>query len=124
VQRFLDATADALVREAGWRGALVRLRGGPAGAWEQRLVRALTEVHHGLALDTDDPAGLADELNAWSRDEAEGPLLLPSPPSWRAPETLEEVLLRVTAPAAQLARHLAAGRDAPRSLTALTALAG
>jgi hypothetical protein len=35
--------ADLLVREASRRGALVRLRGWSAYAWEQRLVRALGE---------------------------------------------------------------------------------
>lgn len=122
VRRFLDGAADLLVREAGWRGALVRLRGLPPEAWEGRLVRALCELHGGLALGPDEPQELGEELNAWAREEVEGPmgpLLFPSPPSWRAAEPLQDALLRMTAPAARLARHLLKGLDAPRTLAAL-----
>lgn len=120
LHRLLDATADMLVREASWRGALVRLRSWPAESWEQRLLRALTDVHPVPALLADDPPGLAEELNTWSSEALE-PTLLPSPPSWRAPEPLQEVLRRIVAPASRLAEHLLTGQDAPRRLEAVSA---
>jgi hypothetical protein len=122
LRRVLDACADVLVREAAWRGAVVRLAGWPADAWEQRLVHALCDPHPVFSTaaprppDEQDPAELAKELSEWTRVQAEGASLLPSPPSWRAPEPLLHVLKRIAAPAAQLAERLLQSKEAPRTL--------
>ena len=119
VSGALDGCADVLVREACWRGAVVRLAGWPADAWEQRLVHALCDQHPYFATgeaEQDDPAILGAELVEWTRMLAEGAALLPSPPSWRAPESLQAVLARITEPAERLARRLLLDEPAPRSL--------
>jgi hypothetical protein len=122
VRRFLDVCADTLVREASRRGASVRLGGWPADAWEQRLVRALTDDRAGFAAGEPDPASLAQELRAWADDQALSPSLLPSPPSWQAHESLREALSRMTGPAGLLARRLLNGEPAPRTLVPSVAL--
>jgi hypothetical protein len=118
LQRFLDACADTLVREASRRGALVRLKGWPAPSWEQRLVRALGEDRARFFWDPEEAPGLASEVNAWAEDQAAAATLslLPSPGQWAAPETLASVLRRLTLPAARLAETLSSGRAAPRML--------
>jgi hypothetical protein len=115
--KLLNACADTLIREASWRGAVVRLRDMPACSWEQQLVHALSDMHPALALRPDEAEALLAEINAWSDDEAEEPPLLPSPPSWQASESLKEVLRRMLAPAAELARHLLMMHPAPRTLS-------
>jgi hypothetical protein len=139
LQRFLDACADLLVREASRRGALVRLRGCSAYAWEQRLVRALGEdrasffwaaPNRGEATTTspppagaEDPVAIAAEVNAWAAAQARameqsGTLsLLASPGHWSAAETLADVQRRLIRPATLLAQTLLDGQPAPRTLT-------
>lgn len=117
MRRFLDACADVLVREASRRGAMVRLGGTPAEAWEQRLVKALSDERGCFAPPDDrDPVLLAEELSGWVEDQTESPTLLPSPPSWSAGESLERVLLRLSRPAALLGERLLLGEPAPRTL--------
>lgn len=116
LRRFLDVCADTLVREASRRGAFIRLGGWPADAWEQRLVRALGDDRPWFSATDADPELLAPELRAWADAEAEAPTLLPSPPSWRAPETLQAVLRRLVQPAARLGARLCQGEPAPRTL--------
>lgn len=116
VRRMLDGSADMLVREATWRGAVVRLAGCPADSWEQRLVHALTDVHASFASGDMDAAELQREIAAWDTDQAVEPPLLPSPPAWRAEESLCHAVGRMTAPAALLARELLQSHPAPRTL--------
>ena len=103
LQRFLDACADTLVREASRRGALVRLRGCSASTWEQRMVRALGEDRalffwpppvpsDGRASCDDDaphpldPAAIMAEVNGWAADLAPGALdTLPAGPTHAGP---------------------------------------
>ncbi len=115
LRRVLDACADVLVREAAWRGAVVRLAGWPADAWEQRLVHALCDLHPVFASGPCS-ASFAAELREWTQVQAEGSSLLPSPPSWHAPESLLDVLRRIVAPAAYLAQQLLHAQPAPRTL--------
>lgn len=140
LQRFLDACADLLVREASRRGALVRLRGWSAYAWEQRLVRALgedrasffwaTPAGHDAPTErgavptpSEDPSLIAAEVNAWAAGQARaleqsGTLsLLASPGNWGAPETMTAVLRRLIRPAMLLSQTLLDGQPAPRTLT-------
>lgn len=123
LQRFLDACADTLVREAARRGAVVRLRDVPAGAWEQRLVRALGEDRAALLVDPAEAESLAAEVNAWAADWATsstgGLPLLESPGRWSAPESLAHAVRRLLRPATLLAEALLAGREAPRTLMPL-----
>jgi hypothetical protein len=114
-RRLVHACGDTLVREAGWRGAVVRIGGWPSDAWEQRLVHALHGPHPSFTSEDPDPRHLADEINAWSRDQAGGGLL-PSPPCWRAPESLRALVTRLVAPAAGLAARLLRQEPAPRTL--------
>ena len=137
LQRFLDACADLLVREASRRGALVRLRGCSAYAWEQRLVRALGEDRatffwpsaatrdasdpNHLASDEDE-AAIASEVNAWAAEQARALVqtctlsLLSSPGRWSAAESLADVQRRLLRPATLLASTLLEGQPAPRTL--------
>ncbi len=135
LQRFLDACADLLVREASRRGALVRLRGCSAYAWEQRLVRALgedrasffwpspatTDSDSGASI-PDDSAATASEVNAWAAEQARSMVqtctlsLLPSPGRWSAAESLADVQRRMIRPATLLATTLLEGQPAPRTL--------
>ena len=135
LQRFLDACADLLVREASRRGALVRLRGWSAYAWEQRLVRALgedrasffwpspatTDSDSGASI-PDDSAATASEVNAWAAEQARSMVqtctlsLLPSPGRWSAAESLADVQRRMIRPATLLATTLLEGQPAPRTL--------
>lgn len=134
LQRFLDACADLLVREASRRGALVRLRGCSAYAWEQRLVRALGEDRASFfwpsstAADSqptpaDDSVAIVSEVNAWAAEQARSMVqactlsLLPSPGRWSASESLADVQRRLTRPATLLAATLLEGQPAPRTLT-------
>ncbi len=140
LQRFLDACADLLVREASRRGALVRLRGCSAYAWEQRLVRALGEDRASFfwpapskpdavtakgapPVSSEDPVAIASEVNAWAAAQARaleqsGTLsLLASPGHWAASETLADVQRRLIRPATLLAQTLLDGQPAPRTLT-------
>lgn len=118
VQRLLDDCADLLVREACRRGAMVRLGGIPASAWEQRLVRALADDRGHFLCDPADGVALKAELNAWTSDtlSPQALPLLPSPATWRAPEPLLGVMRRLLTPAARLADALHSGRPAPRTL--------
>lgn len=116
--RFLDACADTLVREACRLGAAVRLGHWPAGAWEQRLVRALGEDRPGFFCEQPAPETLAAELEAWVADQRSPSSLslLPSPAPWQAPESFQQVLRRLVGPAGRLAEALQSGRPAPRML--------
>lgn len=118
VQRLLDDCADLLVREACRRGAMVRLGGMPASAWEQRLVRALADDRGHFLCDPADGVALMAELNAWTSDtlSPQALPLLPSPATWSAPEQLLGVMRRLLTPAARLADALRSGRPAPRTL--------
>jgi hypothetical protein len=135
LQRFLDACADLLVREASRRGALVRLRGCSAYAWEQRLVRALGEDRASFfwpsqaatsgeaeAGPSDDSPAIASEVNAWAAEQARSMVqactlsLLPSPGRWSAAESLADVQRRLIRPATLLATTLLEGQPAPRTL--------
>ncbi len=137
LQRFLDACADLLVREASRRGALVRLRGCSAYAWEQRLVRALGEDRATFfwpspsSRDAADPSqpsyqedesAIASEVNAWAAEQARAMVqtctlsLLSSPGRWSAAESLADVQRRMLRPATLLASTLLEGQPAPRTL--------
>lgn len=122
LQRFLDACADTLVREASRRGALVRLKDWPAMSWEQRLVRALGEDRARFFWDPEEAPVVAAEINAWAEDQAAAPTLsfLPSPGRWGASETLSSVMRRLMLPAGRLAETLAGGQAAPRMLRPTT----
>lgn len=125
LRRMMDGCADMLVREAARRGSYVRLGGWPAESWEQRLVRALGDDRAAFAVRDLEPGPLARELRAFCEEQSRGPSLLgtlAAPPSWRAPETLEHVLGRLTEPAAALALHLLKGLPAPRTLVPAGAL--
>jgi len=135
LQRFLDACADLLVREASRRGALVRLRGCSAYAWEQRLVRALGEDRASFFWSSpaaassdaetqrsDDSHAIASEVNAWAAEHARSLVqsctlsLLPSPGRWSPAESLADVQRRMIRPATLLASTLLEGQPAPRTL--------
>lgn len=118
LQRFLNACADTLVREASRRGALVRLKEWPATSWEQRLVRALGEDRARFFWDGTEGAAMCSEVNAWAEDQVATPTLsfLPSPARWEAPESLSSVLRRLTLPPSRLAETLLGGHAAPRTL--------
>jgi hypothetical protein len=121
IYQMLDACTDVLVREASRRGALVRLGNWPARAWEQQLVRALGEDRAQFYCpETVDAEAISREVNAWVKDQLETASLslLPSPAMWQAPESLSQVVRRLLAPAALLARTLRTGRPAPRMLPA------
>jgi hypothetical protein len=117
LHELLDACADVLVREAAWRGAVVRLRDVAAAAWEQRLIHALCDEHAGFAPDPGEGGeALVHELNAWAQDRCLDAPLLSAPPSWRPAEPLEHALSRLIEPAVHLARRLLLDHAAPRTL--------
>ena len=118
LQRFLNACADTLVREASRRGAMVRLKDWPATSWEQRLVRALGEDRARFFWDAGEAAALCAEVNAWAEDQLKAPTLsfLPSPAMWTAPESLSSVMRRLTVLPGRLAETLLGGHAAPRLL--------
>ncbi len=116
---MLDACADTLVREGARRGVYVRLGRWPADAWEQRLVRGLVEDEATFTTGEDDPEVLACELRQWAEELGVTPPLLsapPSPPSWLATESLQQIIGRMVEPTAMLASRLLLGEPAPRTL--------
>ncbi len=122
LQRFLDACADTLVREASRRGALVRLKACPATSFEQRLVRALGEDRARFYCEAQEAAALCEEINAWAHEQAGADsqsfwqFLGPAPARWQAAESLASVLRRLMLPAGRLAETLLGGQAAPRTL--------
>lgn len=118
---LVDASVDLLVREGCRRGAQVRLADCPASAWEQRLVHALSNDKALMLASTPSDetfAKLCDEANAWSKAALDGAArpLLPSPESWQASESLQQVAGRMLRQAGLLSTVMLAGRPAPRML--------
>ena len=118
---LVDACVDLLVREGCRRGAQIRLADCPASAWEQRLVHALSNDKALMIASTPSDetfAKLCDEANAWSKTALDGAArpLLPSPESWQASESLQQVTSRMLRQAGLLSTVMLAGRPAPRML--------
>lgn len=118
---LVDACVDLLVREGCRRGAQVRLADCPASTWEQRLVQALSnDKALMLASAPSDEifARRCEEANAWSKTALDGAArpLLPSPESWQASESLQQVTGRMLRQAGLLSTVMLAGRPAPRML--------
>jgi hypothetical protein len=118
---LVDATVDLLVREGCRRGAQVRLADCPAAAWEQRLVHALGDDRALLLASSpcdEQFATQCGEVSAWSQTALNGAVrpLLPSPSSWQASETLQQVTSRMLRQSKLLATVLLAGQAAPRML--------
>ena len=118
---LLHATVDLVVREGCRRGAQVRLAECSAKSWEQRLVLALSD-EKGLLLapspSDDDFGKRSSELNDWSHTalaSASRPLL-PSPTSWQASESLQQLVGRFVRQAGLLSTVLLSGQPAPRML--------
>ena len=118
---LLHATVDLVVREGCRRGAQVRLAECSTKTWEQRLVMALGD-EKGLLLSplpSDETfAARTAELNDWAGLALSGSSrpLLPSPPSWQASESLQQLVSRFLRQAGQLSAVLIAGKPAPRML--------
>lgn len=118
---LLDATVDLLVREACRRGAQVRLAGCAASMWEQRLVSALCgdkPLMLASAPSDETFTQLVEQTNAWSRSALDGAArpLLPSPESWQATESLQQVSSRMLRQAGLLSTVILMGQPAPRML--------
>lgn len=118
---LLHATVDMIVREGCRRGAQVRLAECSAKSWEQRLVLALSD-EKGLLLapnpSDDEFCQRSSELNDWSQSalsSASRPLL-PSPTSWQASESLQQIVSRFVRQAGLLSTVLLSGQAAPRML--------